>query len=61
MSAEEQRQSGAVLLHLMAAIYFFTLLAVVCNNYFLPAVECICEDLHISEVGRGWRACVIVM
>lgn len=39
-----------MLLHLLGAIYFFTLLAVVCNDYFLPAVECICEDLRISEV-----------
>lgn len=49
---EEQRQKGAVLLHLLGAIYFFTLLAVVCNDYFLPAVECICEDLQISEVSE---------
>lgn len=50
LSAEEQRQHGAVLLHFLGAIYFFTLLAVVCNDYFLPSVECICEDLQISEV-----------
>lgn len=33
----------------MGAIYFFTVLALICNNYFLPSVECICEDLQISE------------
>lgn len=48
--AETQRQNGAVVLHFLGAIYFFTLLAIVCNDYFLPAVECICEDLGISEV-----------
>lgn len=38
------------MLHIFAAFYFFTLLAVVCNDYFLPTVECICEDLKITPV-----------
>lgn len=50
MFVEEQRQQGAVVLHFLGAIYFFTLLAIVCNDYFIPTVECICEDLGISEV-----------
>lgn len=33
----------------MGAIYCFTLLAVVCNDYFLPAIECICIDLRIPK------------
>lgn len=37
-------------MHVLGAIYFFTLLAVVCNDYFLPSVECICEDLRIPKV-----------
>ncbi|KAJ6635314.1 Sodium/potassium/calcium exchanger 5 [Pseudolycoriella hygida] len=45
----EQRQSGAIFIHLLGAIYFFTFLAVVCNDYFLPSVECICNDLNISK------------
>lgn len=47
--SEEQRQRGAVILHILGAIYFFTLLAVVLNDYFIPSVECICEDLKISK------------
>lgn len=46
----EQRLKGAIFFHIFAAIYLFTLLAVVCNDYFLPSVECICEDLHIPQV-----------
>lgn len=46
---EEQRRNGAIILHLMGAIYCFTLLAVVCNDYFLPAIECICIDLRIPK------------
>lgn len=49
LPTDEERTHGAVLLHIFAAIYFFTLLAVVCNDYFLPSVECICEDLNISK------------
>lgn len=37
-------------MHFLGAIYFFTLLAIVCNDFFIPTVECICEDLGISEV-----------
>lgn len=48
--AGEQRLQGAIVLHIFAAFYFFTLLAVVCNDYFLPTVECICEDLKITPV-----------
>ncbi|GAB0086849.1 Sodium/potassium/calcium exchanger [Sergentomyia squamirostris] len=46
---QEQRLQGAIVLHFIGAIYFFTMLGIVCNNYFLPAVECICEDLKISQ------------
>lgn len=47
--ADDQRKNGAIILHLVAAIYFFTLLALVCDEYFLPSVECVCEDLNISK------------
>lgn len=51
--ADEQRSHGAIIFHIIAAIYFFTLLAVVCNDYFLPSVECICDDLAIPEVRQN--------
>lgn len=47
---DNQRKNGALVIHLLAAIYFFTLLAVVCSDYFLPSVECVCEDLNIPKV-----------
>ncbi|XP_040167571.1 sodium/potassium/calcium exchanger 4-like [Anopheles arabiensis] len=46
---EEQRLQGAIVLHFLAAIYFFMLLAYVCSEYFLPSVECLCEDLKLSQ------------
>lgn len=45
-----ERLDGAIIFHISAAIYFFILLAVVCHDYFLPSVECICEDWNISKV-----------
>lgn len=47
---DNERLDGAVIFHISAAIYFFVLLAVVCHDYFLPSVECICDDLNISKV-----------
>lgn len=39
---EAQRQTGAVVLHVIASLYLFLALAVVCDEYFVPAVEKIC-------------------
>ncbi|XP_030379119.1 sodium/potassium/calcium exchanger 3 [Scaptodrosophila lebanonensis] len=45
----EQLRHGWIVLHVFAAVYFFILLAIICKDYFLPTVECICEDLHLSK------------
>ncbi|KAL4717500.1 hypothetical protein ACJJTC_000649 [Scirpophaga incertulas] len=46
---DEQLRQGAFLLYLFFGVYSFTLLAIVCNDYFLPCVEFICEDLNIPQ------------
>ncbi|XP_063704609.1 sodium/potassium/calcium exchanger 4-like isoform X2 [Culicoides brevitarsis] len=45
---EDMLLKGAVIFHIVAAIYFLSVLAIVCGHYFIPSVECICEDLHLS-------------
>lgn len=50
MILDEERKNGAIIFYLLAAIYFFALLSVICNDYFLPSVACISEDLNISQV-----------
>lgn len=50
MLADEQLRRGAFLVYLLFGIYAFTLLTIVCNDYFLPCVELICEDLKIPQV-----------
>ncbi|GAB0094739.1 Sodium/potassium/calcium exchanger [Sergentomyia squamirostris] len=50
---EEQRQAGAVVLHITGSLYLFAALAVVCDKYFVPAVEKICQALNMSNDVAG--------
>lgn len=53
----QQRKHGTVVICVFIGIYCFTLLAIICDNYFLPCVERFCEVFDISEVSqkRLWR------
>ncbi|KAG1941904.1 sodium/potassium/calcium exchanger [Pimephales promelas] len=48
-----ERKSGAVLLHIIAALYMFLALAIVCDDYFVMSLEKICEKLNLSEDVAG--------
>lgn len=50
---DKQRQDGAVVLHALIALYLFAALAVVCDKYFVPAVERICHALNMSNDVAG--------
>lgn len=50
---KEQRQYGAVILHVIFGLYCFLLTAYVCNDYLLPSLDCICADLRISADVAG--------
>ncbi|KAG5853126.1 sodium/potassium/calcium exchanger 3 [Anguilla anguilla] len=50
---KEQRRHGAVLLHVLCAIYMFYALALVCDDYFVPSLEKISENLQLSEDVAG--------
>lgn len=50
---DEELKSGAFLIHLLAALYMFAALAVVCDDYFVPALERISEELQLSEDVAG--------
>lgn len=45
----DQRQHGWVVLHAILACYFFILLAIVCDDYFVPAIKRFCDTLHMKE------------
>ncbi|XP_063366653.1 sodium/potassium/calcium exchanger Nckx30C [Cydia amplana] len=50
---EEQRRSGAVLLHVLGMGYMFVALAIVCDEFFVPALDVIIERLAIRDDVAG--------
>ncbi|XP_047484253.1 sodium/potassium/calcium exchanger Nckx30C-like isoform X5 [Penaeus chinensis] len=50
---KEQRRKGAILLHVLGMIYMFVALAIVCDEFFVPALDVIIEKLQISEDVAG--------
>nr|KAI8768709.1 putative sodium/potassium/calcium exchanger [Biomphalaria glabrata] len=52
MSFDETRDGGVVV-HIFIAIYMFAALAVVCDDYFVPSLEHICEDLGLQADVAG--------
>ncbi|XP_064408070.1 sodium/potassium/calcium exchanger 3-like [Latimeria chalumnae] len=50
---KEERRNGAVLLHVVCATYMFYSLAIVCDDYFVPSLEKICEHLDLTENVAG--------
>ncbi|GJQ78445.1 hypothetical protein Trydic_g11564 [Trypoxylus dichotomus] len=49
----EQRRSGAILLHVVGVIYMFVALAIVCDEFFVPALDVIIEKLDIQDDVAG--------
>lgn len=49
----QQRQKGAVILHLVGLIYMFIALAIVCDEFFVPSLSVITEKFDISEDVAG--------
>ncbi|XP_076590217.1 sodium/potassium/calcium exchanger 1-like isoform X2 [Chaetodon auriga] len=49
----EQRQQGWVVLHIVGMIYMFVALAIVCDEFFVPALEVITNKLEISDDVAG--------
>ncbi|XP_051166371.1 sodium/potassium/calcium exchanger 4-like [Leptopilina boulardi] len=48
-----ERKQGAVIFHIFFCFYCFLLTAFICNDYLLPALDCICADLNISADVAG--------
>ncbi|XP_016530717.1 sodium/potassium/calcium exchanger 2 isoform X5 [Poecilia formosa] len=49
----EERRQGAVVLHMFGMIYMFIALAIVCDEFFVPALTVITEKLSISDDVAG--------
>ncbi|TPP62601.1 Sodium:potassium:calcium exchanger [Fasciola gigantica] len=50
---QKQRQRGAVVLHIIGSVYMFFALAILCDEYFIPCLERICEVLHLQPDVAG--------
>jgi len=50
---EEQRASGAIILHIIGILYMFLALALVCDHYFVPTLDVIIEKFGISPDVAG--------
>ncbi|XP_013179542.1 PREDICTED: sodium/potassium/calcium exchanger 3-like isoform X1 [Papilio xuthus] len=48
-----QRKSGLVVVHCVLAVYCCVLLAAVCEDYFVPAIEILCARLQMSSDVAG--------
>ncbi|XP_071053821.1 sodium/potassium/calcium exchanger Nckx30C-like isoform X3 [Onthophagus taurus] len=49
----EQRRRGAIFLHVLGVIYMFVALAIVCDEFFVPALDVIIEKLDIQDDVAG--------
>uniref|UniRef100_A0A8B9KEY3 Sodium/potassium/calcium exchanger 2 n=1 Tax=Astyanax mexicanus TaxID=7994 RepID=A0A8B9KEY3_ASTMX len=49
----EERRQGAVVLHMFGMLYMFIALAIVCDEFFVPALTVITEKLKISDDVAG--------
>ncbi|XP_016347249.1 sodium/potassium/calcium exchanger 2-like [Sinocyclocheilus anshuiensis] len=49
----EERRQGAVVLHMFGMMYMFIALAIVCDEFFVPALTVITEKVEISDDVAG--------
>ncbi len=49
----QDRRRGAVVLHMFGMLYMFIALAIVCDEFFVPALTVITEKLKISDDVAG--------
>ena len=49
----EQRESGAILVHVAVAVYLIIGLGIVCDDFFVPVLEILCEKLNLKPDVAG--------
>jgi len=45
----QEKGNGAVILYILGVLYMFVALAIVCDEFFVPALECIVDSAGISD------------
>ncbi|XP_064110829.1 probable sodium/potassium/calcium exchanger CG1090 isoform X2 [Macrobrachium nipponense] len=49
----ETRKSGGLIVHIIVTTYMFLAIAIVCDEYFVPSLEMICDYLNLREDVAG--------
>lgn len=49
----EQKRHGAIILHIVGVLYMFVALAIVCDEFFIPALEIVAQSLKLSDDVAG--------
>jgi Ca2+/Na+ antiporter len=49
----EQRTKGGVIIHVLIATYLIFALGAICDDFFVPVLEVICDKLHLSNDVAG--------
>ncbi|ODM96876.1 Sodium/potassium/calcium exchanger 5 [Orchesella cincta] len=53
MFTQPQRQKGYVIIHFLISLYIFIALAIVCDDYFVPSMERICDEMSMPSDVAG--------
>ncbi|KAH7983265.1 hypothetical protein HPB52_010572 [Rhipicephalus sanguineus] len=58
LMSPELRQQGAIVVHVLAALYMFAALSIICEDYFVPSLELICDEVadYLSAYEKELRA-----
>lgn len=46
----DERRSGWIVVHVLIACYAFWLIAIVCDDYFVPVIDSLCESAWSSRL-----------
>ena len=50
---QRQRRLGAVIIHFLVAVYISWAIAIVCDEYFVPCLEIICDKMKLQSDVAG--------
>ncbi len=50
---QSQRAKGGVLIHILIAVYLVLALSIICDEYFVPALEMLCQKLRLKPDVAG--------
>jgi len=45
---QQERRNGAILVHFIGSLYIFYAIAFLCDDFFVPSIETICEGQSVG-------------